>query len=192
MEQKPLFSIIIPTYNRADIIGRTIESALNQTYDHFEVIVVDDGSTDNTAEAVEKYKDKRLSYYKKENAERGAARNYGAQRAKGDYVYFLDSDDLLYPEHLKVAQNFLTSKGDIAIFYQQCEITLENGGKKLSYLPQKVPINKELIKKGNFMGCQGVFIKKTVFLKHQFNEDRKVATAEDYELWLRLAARYPI
>src|SRR6185369_273308 len=98
------FSIIIPTYNRGHIISRTIQSALNQSYTNFEVIVIDDGGTDHTEKIIKSYKHPSLFYFKKDNAERGAARNFGVTKAKGDYITLLDSDDVLYPDFLKNAK----------------------------------------------------------------------------------------
>jgi glycosyltransferase involved in cell wall biosynthesis len=102
------FSIIIPTYNRAEIIGKTIESALGQTFQNFEIIVVDDGGTDNTEEVIQAFYSPKLSYYKKENAERAAARNFGAARGKGNYVTFLDSDDILFLSTCRMQKSALT------------------------------------------------------------------------------------
>jgi len=191
MSKPVLFSIIVPTYNRAEIIGETIQSVLNQSLSDFELLVIDDGGIDDTDKVVSSYKNSRVFYYKKDNAERGAARNFGAKKAKGSYVYFLDSDDLLYPNHLEVALQFIKERQP-NIFFQQYEFTLESGKKKSTYLPKSNIVNKELLIKGNFMSCHGVFIKRDIFLKHLFNEDRELAGSEDYELWLRLAARYPI
>ncbi len=87
------FSIIIPTYNRAVFLPKAIESVLAQTFPDWELIIVDDGSTDNTREVVSQYKDERITYIYQENAERSAARNKGIVHAKGEYVCFLDSDD---------------------------------------------------------------------------------------------------
>src|SRR5690554_3150909 len=91
-----LFSVIIPTYNRASLITKTIESVIDQSYQNFEIIVVDDGSTDNTKEVVKLIMDPRLKYFYVENGERGRARNIGTFHAEGKYVTFLDSDDLWY------------------------------------------------------------------------------------------------
>ena len=92
-----LFSIIIPTYNRAALISDTINSCIGQSYANFEVIVVDDGGSDNTEEVIKNTysNESRIRYFWKENEERGAARNFGIERAKGDYILFLDSDDLM-------------------------------------------------------------------------------------------------
>ena len=105
----PIFSIVIPTYNRAHLIASTIESVLEQNFRDFEVLIIDDGSNDNTEDVVNKFKNESIRYYKKENAERGAARNFGATRAKGQYINFFDSDDLMYPHHLIAAYNLIQS-----------------------------------------------------------------------------------
>lgn len=94
----PFFSVIIPTYNRSNFIVATITSVLEQNFEDFEVLVIDDGSTDNTKEIIERIlqKDKRVKYFYKTNAERGAARNFGVQESNGKFLIFLDSDDLFY------------------------------------------------------------------------------------------------
>src|SRR5882672_6620269 len=98
----PQFSIVMPTYNRAHMVGKTIASILRNDFTDFEVLVVDDGSEDDTEALIAKLTDPRIHYYKKENGERGAARNYGAIRANGRYINFFDSDDVMYPNHLAV------------------------------------------------------------------------------------------
>src|SRR6476660_9734655 len=103
-DQKNIFfSVVVPTYNRADLITKTLQSLLNQQYTNYEIIVVDDGSTDNTEEVVKSLDNQRIIYVKKNNAERAAARNYGAAMAKGEYINFFDSDDLAYPNHMSEA-----------------------------------------------------------------------------------------
>ncbi|NND76948.1 MAG: glycosyltransferase family 2 protein [Flavobacteriales bacterium] len=97
MSEKIKFSIVIPTYNRKELLTKTINSCIEQSYPDLEVIIVDDGGTDGTDSMIaEKYaSNPKVKYYWKENAERGAARNFGTNRASGDYVIFLDSDDLM-------------------------------------------------------------------------------------------------
>lgn len=90
---KPLFSIIIPSYNRAHILPHAIVSVLNQTYSDWELIIVDDGSTDATQDVVQNYNDFRIDYVRKENGGVCSARNLGVHSAKGEYIVFLDSDD---------------------------------------------------------------------------------------------------
>lgn len=112
---KSLISVIIPAFNRASIIGETLDSVLDQSYSNWECIIVDDGSTDNTREVVENYSagDKRFRYFPRPpERKKGASpcRNYGLEMAKGDYIQFLDSDDLLeknkFEEQLKVLSAF--------------------------------------------------------------------------------------
>jgi len=182
----PKFSIIIPTYNRAHLIDKTIESVLNQTISDFELIIVDDESKDNTSEIVKNFNDTRISYYYKKNEERGAARNYGIKKAKGQYITFLDSDDLLYPDHFEKAFQFIQKEKPI-VFHQQYEII--NGAKR-QVVKIKKPIKNSLIK-GNPISCMGVFIQRDTALKNLFIEDRKISGSEDYELWLRYASKYP-
>ena len=92
----PFFSIIIPTYNRAHIIGNAVEAVLSQTFSDFELIISDDGSSDNTEEIITPLlKDARIKYIKQINKGVCAARNFGAQHAKGKYLVFLDSDDTI-------------------------------------------------------------------------------------------------
>lgn len=97
----PYFTVVIPSYNRSHIVGRAIESVLNQSYSDFEIIVVDDGSTDNTKEVVCQYMDSRIHYFFQENSGVSAARNTGSKLAKGDYLVFLDSDDYVNDNWLK-------------------------------------------------------------------------------------------
>ena len=108
--EKKLVSIIMPTYNCAKFIGRTIESVINQTYENWELIIVDDCSKDNTEEVVKEYieKDNRIKYYKFETNQGAAmARTESMKRAKGNYMAFLDSDDLWYKDKLEKQLKFM-------------------------------------------------------------------------------------
>ena len=189
MSNNIFFSIIIPTYNRSYLIGKAIHSALNQNYSSFEIIVVDDGSTDDTEAIVKEIKSEKLFYFKKENAERGAARNFGVQKSKGDYVNFLDSDDLLYPHHLSSALKLIAELNRPELFYLNYDIKdhqmkfLKKGTLIKGYL------NRKLLK-GNVVSCNGVFIKHEIAIRYPFNENRQLAATEDWLLWLQLASRY--
>src|SRR6185503_8842162 len=96
------FSIIIPVYNRSQLLCEAIDTILIQTHQHFEIIIVDDGSTENIKQVLgEKYNDQqKIKYFRKQNEERGAARNFGLARATGDYAVFFDSDDFMKPHYL--------------------------------------------------------------------------------------------
>ena len=190
-ERDTTFSIIIPTYNRADFIEATIQSIAKQDYRFFEIIIVDDGSTDHTEEVVSKYNVDNLHYYKKENEERAAARNYGILKAKGDYITFIDSDDLVYENHFKEAINVINRYQRPEVFHLAYEIKDDQGNILHQNNQRKGDINKQLLK-GNLLSCIGVFVKNEVIKANLFNPDRELSGSEDWELWMRLASKYPI
>jgi glycosyltransferase involved in cell wall biosynthesis len=191
MSINPFFSVIIPTYNRADFIVRTIKSVFGQRYAHFEVIVVDDGSIDHTAEVVNSLHDHRLVYFKKENGERGAARNYGMCKARGEYITFVDSDDILYENYLQNACESIIHYQLPPFFHLGYEVTDENMQSKI-----KVDYLKSddigIFVKGNPLSCLGVFLHRSIIKDFTFNEDRDLSGSEDWELWLRIVANYGI
>lgn len=189
---EPFFTVIIPTYNRADRIAVTIASVLLQDFRNFELIVIDDGSTDNTREIISMIKDDRLIYRQTKNRERAAARNLGVSLACGTYVTFLDSDDQLYPDHLAVAKENLLALNQPEV-YHQGYLVVDEAGKVLSRVVLKQsPINELLFTRGNVMSCMGVFMKRQTARSNPFNEDRVLAGVEDWELWIRLAGQFNI
>lgn len=187
----PFFSVIIPTYNRGHLIGKTLESVLNQTVSDFEILIVDDGSNDNTAETVRQFTDPRIHYLKKENGERGAARNYGTSHAKGAYINFFDSDDLMYPNHLRVAREFIESRTNPELFHLGYDFKTPDGEitKIINNLDEHL---KDQVLFDNILSCNGVFVRKDIADTHPFEENRIMASAEDWELWIRLISRFPI
>lgn len=185
------FSIIIPSYNRSQYIMKTVQSVINQSYGNFEIIIVDDGSTDNTESLVNTLSDFRISYYKTINNERGAARNYGISKATGSYVTFLDSDDLLRENHLHVAYCFIKDHQSPTVFHTGYDIVNEDGSVTKKWAPLPSPVNDRLVE-GNYLSCLGIFVKREVLNKFNFNEDRVLSGSEDYELWMRLAVRFDI
>lgn len=188
-DENILISIIVPTYNRASLIGNTIKSLLEQNVDNFEIIVVDDGSTDNTKEVISSISDSRIKYVYKDNSERGATRNAGVKHARGTYVNFFDSDDLARPNHTEEALNLIT-KSNPEVFHLNFDIKTPDG--KISAKPTKIKdINRQLIN-GNLLSCNGVFMRRTIALKHPFSEIRALSASEDYYLWLELASKYAI
>lgn len=190
-ESFPFFSIIIPTYNRAHLVGKTIESVLQQQYTNFEILIIDDGSRDNTEDVIKQFNDPCIQYYQKENAERGAARNYGRARAKGLYVNFFDSDDLMYPNHLRVAKKLIEDKNSPDFFHLGYDFKTDDGvvTKKVDQLLDDIQ-PKALF--DNFLSCNGMFVRKDIAEKFPFEEDRILSSAEDWELWVRLMSRYKL
>ncbi len=114
MSFMPLVSVVMPTHNRADFVGRAIDSILNQTYNDFEFIIVDDGSTDSTSEILQKYaaKDKRIILLRQNNLGTAAARNTGVDKATGKYIAFMDDDDISLPNRLEKQVSFLEKYPD--------------------------------------------------------------------------------
>lgn len=172
------FSIIIPTYNRGAFIENTLQSILKQSYSEFEIIIVDDGSLDNTKEVIENLKDHRIKYYYKNNQERAVARNYGLKKAKGNYINYFDSDDLFLENRLQeiydcVAQNNFPNVV-YSNFLSGSTLSIKN-----TYTWKRLLDN-------NFFACGSIFIKKEIADQFKFNESPELITAEDWELWLRV------
>ncbi len=188
MINNPFFSVVIPTYNRAGFIRKTIESVLAQTFQDFEIIVVDDGSTDNTEGIVKSIASDKIHYHKRGNAERAAARNFGAKMSNGQYVNFLDSDDVVYSNHLQVAKDFYDSHKEVEIFNLGYDIKDEHNKLILS-VKNIQSINRQILS-GNILSCNCVFIRKDIIIANAFNEDRSLSSLEDWELWIRMSARY--
>jgi len=190
MNDPILFSIVVPTYNRAHLISPTIDSILAQAFKNFELIIVDDGSTDNTEEVIQKYLSDRVHYYKIENAERAAARNYGTSKAKGEYINWFDSDDIMFPDNLQVAANMVAKYKHPEIFAQGF-LYRDTSGRVLKVFKHPENINRYMYR-GNPIANSPVMVRKDIALANPFNQDRGLAGSEDYELWLRIASKYKI
>jgi glycosyltransferase involved in cell wall biosynthesis len=188
---KPLISVIIPTYNRGWIITEAIDSVLAQDYKNYELIVVDDGSTDNSREILDNY-GQDIIVLRQANKGVSAARNRGIAEAGGQLVAFLDSDDLWLPRKLSRQVDFFKLNPD-AVINQTEEIWIRNG----------VRVNpKDRHRKSSGMiferslglclvSPSAVMIKKTLFdAVGVFDES--LPACEDYDLWLRISCRYPV
>lgn len=192
MNNEPKISVVIPTYNKAQSLKKAIESVLNQTYQNLEVIVIDDGSTDETKEVVKSFKDPRIIYFWKKNKGPASARNMGIKRAKGKYIAFLDSDDLWLKEKLEKQIDFMERNPETGLLGTGCYEVTDKGkaiGKKIFPRKNKV-LQKDLIKYNPFIQSS-IMTKREVFDKVGLY-DEKFRESEDYELWLRLAEYYKI
>lgn len=182
------FSIIIPTYNRAAFLSKAIDSVLAQTYSDWEMIIVDDGSTDNTSEIVGRYTDTRIRYIYQANAERSAARNNGIMHATGEYVCFMDSDEYIDSNRLESLYDSIHKEGRVACYYTDIRFegreTYIRKGKYFSF-----PINKDdLI---NFIiGAPQICCATDILREYQFNS--ALSIGEDMELLFRITAYYPL
>lgn len=187
-------SVIIPTFNRGKIIKKVITSSLNQTYKDIEVIVIDDGSTDNTEKVINKINDKRLKYIKLEK-NKGVcnARNIGIKEATGEYIAFQDSDNIFYKNKLeKQLNNLIKNKADLDF----CKVCVVNKKEKMIFPTEE--IETSLMKntlldelcKGNFIDTNTILIKKTIMDEYLF--DPNTASCEDYDLLLRVSTKIKI
>jgi glycosyltransferase involved in cell wall biosynthesis len=190
--QRPFFSITIPAYNRAFILAETIQSIQQQSFTQWEIIVVDDGSTDNTAELVaELMKDEpRLHYVYQTNAERSVARNNGAKHSKGDYLLFLDSDDAFQPEHLQGFYALFRDQGfPVAMAFSNVTY-LTDRGFEVPEIPDMDPD-----KAFEYMLLQPitpsrVCVHHSIFDTVQF--DPQITIVEDMVLWVCIASEFPV
>ena len=180
---KDLVSIITPTYNCAKFIGATIESVLNQTYQNFEMIIVDDASKDNTEEVVKSFKDKRIKYIRlSKNSGPAVARNRAMEEAKGKYMAFLDSDDLWKREKLENQINFI-KKNKYKIICSDYEQIDEEGNKLNKIIPCKKKVNYNGILLSCPVGNSTVFYDVSKLGKFKVPNIRK---RNDDALWLQI------
>ena len=189
--KKVFVSVIIPTFNRADWIKYAIDSVLNQTYSNFELIIVDDGSTDNTRDVLAQYGDS-IRYFFQENKGPAAARNLGIINARGSYICFLDSDDRWLKQKLEEQIKLVVFNPEIKVCYTN-EIWIRRG---VRVNPRKIHQKFSgwiyqrclplcIISPSSVMVHQHVFEKVGLF-------DEKLPACEDYDLWLRISCRYPV
>ncbi|MGE0770995.1 MAG: glycosyltransferase family 2 protein [Cyclobacteriaceae bacterium] len=187
----PRFSIVIPTYNRAHLIEKTLRSVLAQEFDDFEVLVIDDGSTDQTEELFREVIDDRVKYFRKENGERGAARNFGAARSRGSYINFFDSDDYMLPNHLNEAALVIAANANPPWFHLAFNTRLPDGS-MVSESNNFTQASAKSILFDNKLSCNGVFLRSDIAQQFRFSEDRTLSSSEDWELWIRLTCRFPL
>lgn len=186
---RPLISIIIPTYNRAHLILNAINSVINQTYDNWELIVVDDASYDNTDEVIKNLSDHRIKYIKSEtNGGNAAARNIGVKAASGEYISFLDSDDLMESNCLEEFFNVLKNKPDTKFAFGGYYIlnTQTNHKTKVLWRPDPSKSFLKELKIGT--GC-GLLVKAEVFEKVGFFDER-LRVAVDTDWLIRVEKKY--
>jgi hypothetical protein len=184
-----LVSVVIPCFDQAGFLGEAIESVLAQTYPHFELIVVDDGSHDNTAEVAGRYPGVRV--LRQENQGLPAARNAGLNASSGDFVTFLDADDRLKPRALEIGLQTLRAHPDCAFVSGQVELTGHDGS--LLRAAQHLIVDRDhyrVLLQGN-----PILSPATVMYRRQAFDvvggfDPKLAACEDYDLYLRLTRRF--
>ncbi|MDL1963371.1 MAG: glycosyltransferase [Deltaproteobacteria bacterium] len=189
--ENPLVSVIIPTYNRGWILKETIDSVLTQDFTNFELIVVNDGSTDNTQDILNSYKED-IIVLQQNNKGVSAARNMGIASASGRLIAFLDSDDLWLPKKLSIQVDFFNANLD-ALICQTEEIWVRNGirvnpGKRHKKLSGSIFEPSLYL---CLVSPSAVMIKRSLF-ENAGMFDETLPACEDYDLWLRVSCRYPV
>lgn len=194
MNSFPLVSVVIPSYNRAHSISETLESVFSQTYPNVEILVVDDGSTDNTRAVIESIDNPALKYIYQENKGASGARNTGIDNSSGEYIAFLDSDDLWLPSKLEEQVAFMEKNNECALVLCECDI--HDNGKFIenSSFAKRYPNNKDFFEsflKHMVITCSIMFFRKDMLNRiGYFDEDLK--TAEDKDLVLRTASQFEV
>ena len=195
MKADPFFSIVIPVFNRCNLIGNTISSILQQTFAAYEVIIVDDGSTDKTTDFL------RINYnnnpgfkiISQANKERGAARNTGFKNASGKYVIFFDSDDFMHPNHLQVLHETIVAHNSPFFIATKFDFINDNGTSKASdiFSLKEGFYDYRLFLNGNPIACNVCVLVNNSDLK-MFEEDRNFAIKEDWMFLIQNTKLHPL
>ena len=187
----PLVTVVIPTFNSSSFINRAIDSVINQTYKNWEIIVVDNYSTDGTHSAVKDINDLRIRFFSIKNGGVIAkSRNFGVRNSKGEWIAFLDADDWWAPEKLGECIKLIDDNVDI--IYHKCELIKNKKyslrKKYIKSWEMKTPKFLELIVKGNPIVTSSVLVRRKI-IEHinYMNESVEMVGAEDYNTWLRIS-----
>jgi glycosyltransferase involved in cell wall biosynthesis len=186
---KENITVLMTTYNSADTIKEAIESVLNQTYKYFELLIIDDGSKDETESIIKSFSDKRIVFYKIGHVGRGGALNFGLKISKYDYIAIMDADDIASPYRLEEQIKFLKKNFGISIVGSYAELIDKNRNHISTFVK---PIQHNKIYKNlfamNSISFGTVLFKKDISQKYFFNENLMVA--EDLEWFQRVLTKY--
>ncbi len=197
---QPFFSIVISLFNKEDFISNTINSVLNQSFTEFEIIVVNDGSTDNSLNKIESINDKRIKIHNIKNQGVSNARNYGIKKAEANYICLLDADDYWYPDHLETVVKLINSFPDCGLYTTAYEKKINNTLVKSIYKD----IHKQNwsgIIENYFVSSQinsiawtsTVIISKNIIKDiGYFDTNITHGAGEDTDFWIRIALNYPV
>ena len=186
--EAPLVSVIIPSYNRAHFIAETIESVLRQTHRNIEIIIIDDGSVDETRSVVERFGSK-VRYVWQENAGVGAARNHGLRLARGKYIAFLDSDDLWLPTKVETGVDVFEANPAVGLLCTDAmQIDAEGREKRSLRARGRSGRTTQHLLRNNFVIMSTHMARTAVVRKAGgFREERILSACADWELWVRLS-----
>jgi glycosyltransferase involved in cell wall biosynthesis len=190
-ERQPTFSIVIPTYNRAKELKNCLAALKIQTFSDFEVLICDDGSTDETAEVINRFVGEGLKirhFYNENWGGPARPRNIGIREAKADWICFLDSDDIWYPKKLEYCAQFLD--GNDLIYHDLYLYDGRQHGRRVRSRQLPLRSFEDLMINGNAIATSSVCVRKQVLVAAgSFSEEKELIALEDFDLWLRLARR---
>lgn len=194
----PFFSVIIPLYNKGIFIDNTIKSVLNQTFQDFEIIIVDDGSTDNSIEIVSAYKSDKIKLFKQPNQGVSVARNNGVNNAKAKYIALLDADDYWYKNHLSELKKQIDLFPEAGLFCNNYEVYYTTKYKRSAHFNFEYHEDCLLVKdffKASIVNCLA-WTSAVAFSKEKFNAiggfDPYLKTTQDLDLWIRMALKHKV
>jgi glycosyltransferase involved in cell wall biosynthesis len=193
-------SVIMPTYNRASMIMESIRSVLGQSFTNLELIIVDDGSTDGTGEIVASYLDPRIKYFRQNNLGVVAARNSALEHASGEYIFFLDSDDVLMKNAMEKAVRVLDGHPEAGFCFGQAYLMddkqrvfgLRRQGYTPSYVKDGIGEIEKAVLNGNHIPTSTILVRRECLEKIGFFNKEFGLGSEDFELWIRLARLYSV
>jgi glycosyltransferase involved in cell wall biosynthesis len=186
----PTISVIIPVYNGAKTIKETIESVLNQTWQNFELLVINDGSNDATLEIIQTIKDTRIQVFSYPNSGVSASRNRGLTKAEGEFISFIDADDLWTPDKLELQLQALQDHPQAAVAYSWSDWIDQSGKflRKGGHITVNGKAYEKLLLRDFIESGSNPLIKKQA-LDEVGDFDQSLTSAEDWDMWLRLAAK---
>lgn len=192
----PFFSVVIPLYNKENFIENTLNSVLSQSFADYEILIIDDGSTDSSAKKVHEFNDTKIQYFLKKNEGASTARNYGIEKAQADHISFIDADDYWYPGFLQEMFENIKKHPEQKVFSAAIEIATAN-----KVFPAQYSISKtndsEIVNYFSASSKETVICTScAVFNKNVFeqigNFDVEIKSGQDTDLWIRIGLVYPV
>jgi len=190
MNKPPFFSVVIPTYNCAELLNRSLSSVFSQTYQDFEIIVIDNSSTDNTQKVLKNISNQKLKVIRVNNKGIiGYSRNKGIDSARGEWIAFLDSDDVWRPKKLERVKDEINNNPNvILVCHDEWCVVYGERKNRLKYGPAGKDLYERLLFKGNCLSTSAVCLRRDVAIETSgFSERNDYFSAEDYEYWIRLS-----